>query len=334
MSDSPFYDSAGPFSLGELLSGLNVEPLISSALLDEIIHRPSDLRDAISGTITFLANAKHKTDLTGSKATACFTTEKLASDVSEQSIIPLISSTPRAHFARVVSRLIHQKSVGYAGKASIGAEAKVHPTAIIGEGAVIGSGALVGPFCVIGPGVKIGANCHLESHVVIQCAELGAFCIIKSGAQIGGEGFGMDGDESGIVALPHIGRAILGDRVRVGAHTCIDRGFLGDTVIGDDVKIDNQVQIAHNCKIGSGSMIAAHTGISGSCHVGKNVLMGGAVGLADHINVGDGAQIAASAGVMHNIPAGEIWSGTPAQPIRDHMRMISATRKLIKKKKV
>ncbi len=334
MIDSRFYDLAGPFSLGTLISDLDVGEVLNEKFLDESISRPSELSIAKKGAISFLSSAKHKTSIDGAKATACFTNEKLAPLLAEQHIIPIISNSPRAHFARVVSRLVHKKTLDVDGAApKIAASAKIHSTAIVGAGAVISDGVTIGPYAVIGPGVTVGKNSVLESHVNVECAEIGEHSLIKFGAQLGGEGFGMDGDETGIVNLPHIGRVIIGDRVRIGTHSCIDRGFLGDTVIEDDVKIDNLVQVAHNCHIGTGTMIAAHSGISGSCIVGKNVRMGGAVGLADHINVGDGAQLAAAAGVMHNVPAGEIWSGVPAQPIRDHMRMISATRKLIQKKK-
>ena len=174
---------------------------------------------------------------------------------------------------------------------------------------------------------------NIGSHTTLECCIIGEHCTIKPGARIGTSGFGMDADENGIIDLPHFGRVIVGDRVSIGAQTTIDRGQLGDTIIGDDVKIDNLVQIAHNVTIGAGSMIAGLVGISGSCVIGQGVLMGGSVGLADHITVGDGARLAARAGVMHNVPAGETWSGIPAVPIRDHMRMIAATKKMIAKKK-
>lgn len=334
MIDSRFYDVAGPFSLGELISELDVSDALNTKILDEQISLPAELSVAKKGSISFLSGAKHKSSIGSSQATACFVSEKFAPLLSDQHIIPIISASPRAHFARAVARLVHKKDLDAQGViAQISTSATIHRTAIIGAGATISDGVMIGPYAIIGPGVEIGKNSILESHVNVECAVIGENCLIKVGAQLGGEGFGMDGDESGIVNLPHIGRVIIGDRVRIGSHSCIDRGFLGDTRIDNDVKIDNLVQIAHNCEIGSGTMIAAHSGISGSCIVGKNVRMGGAVGLADHINVGDGAQLAAAAGVMHNVPAGEIWSGVPAQPIRDHMRMISATRKLIQKKK-
>ncbi|MBC6412542.1 MAG: UDP-3-O-(3-hydroxymyristoyl)glucosamine N-acyltransferase, partial [Hyphomonadaceae bacterium] len=134
-----------------------------------------------------------------------------------------------------------------------------------------------------------------------------------------------------LLTLPHIGRVIIGNDVFIGSQSCVDRGFLGDTIIEDQVKIDNLCQIAHNVFVGQGTILAGRVGISGSCHIGRNVRMGGSVGLADHLNIGDGAQIAASAGLMKDVPAGEVWGGTPAMPWREQMKIFAAQRKLIRK---
>ncbi len=328
--DTRFYENSGSVSLRDLLAGLDVI-VPDGTLGDEIIDSVSDLSQAQPGSITFLQNAKHKTALASSKASACFVTEDLAQSVAKYHILPIISAAPRAHFARIIPRLIQIRADSDGVPANIHKDAFVHETAIVGSGAELKSGVYIGPYSVIGPGVSIGPDSRLESHVSVQCANIGTGCLIKSGARIGTEGFGIASDEAGLVNLPHIGRTIIGHHVRIGANSCIDRGFLGDTVIDDYVKIDNQVQIAHNCHIGYGTCIAAHVGVSGSCKVGKYVVMGGAVGLADHLEIGDGAQIAAAAGVMHNIPAGERWAGTPAMPIREFMRMVSASRKLATK---
>ncbi len=333
MADPRFYDLDGPFTLAELISGLDIDPP-DTPYMDEKILGVSDLSRSEPGHISFLTSKKYKADVETAKATACLVSAPVASLVGDAHIVPLISRAPRAHFGRIVQKFVQKKSLENSGpEPEISKSAHVHSTAIVGTGAKISNKVTIGPYAVIGPGVSIGAGTTIDSHVFIECAEIGQNGHIKSGARIGTDGFGMDGDEKGVVALPHIGRVMIGDRVQIGANTTIDRGFLGDTEIASDVKIDNLVQIAHNVKIGAGTMIAGRVGISGSCVVGKNVLMGGAVGLADHLVIGDNVQIAAAAGVMHNIPEGEVWSGIPAMPIRDHMRQISATRKLIQKKK-
>lgn len=333
MIDSRFYEIAGPFSLGELISGLEIEKQLDEAFLGTLISAPGRLATAQASQITFFTNKRRKADLTACEAAACFTTQNLASHVLEREIIPIISKAPRAHFARVVSRFATKKELG--GEASFrkSSSARIHETAVIGADAEVGDNAYIGPYSIVGPGVSIGARTILEGHSYIQCASIGSDCRVKAGAQIGGDGFGMDADEKGFVNLPHIGRVIIGDRVYIGSQSCVDRGFLGDTSVGDDVKIDNLVQVAHNCSIGSGTMIAGHVGISGSCIIGKNVRLGGAVGLADHLTIGDNVQIAASSGVMNDIPDGEYWGGTPATPALEQARILAATRRLIKKKK-
>ena len=333
MIDTRFYISRGPLSLADLIEGLAAQ-LPDSKFGEEMIAAGAILASSKPEQICFLDNKRHKDQALTAKATACFVTERLAEVVGAQHIIPIVTKSPRAHFARAMQRLASRKTLASSeGAAKIATSAKVHSSAVIGAGAVIEDSVEISPYAVIGPGVHIGAHSVIGSHVDIRCAIIGPGCKIKPSAVIGGAGFGVAGDENGMLDIPHLGRVIIGERVSIGSQSCVDRGQIGDTVIGDDVKIDNLVQIAHNCQIGDGTVIAGHTGISGSCVVGKGVQMGGNVGLADHLSVGDGASIAARSGVMHNIPAGEVWSGIPAMPIRDHMRMVSATRKLAQKPK-
>ena len=333
MIDTRFYIQHGPLSLADIIEGLTAE-LPDAKFGEEEISSGAILSQSQPGQICFLDNKRHKDKALTAKATACFVTERLADVIGAQHIIPVVTKTPRAHFARAMQRLAVRKTLASSeGAAKIATSAKVHSSAIIGADAVIEAGVEIAPYAVIGPGVHIGAGSIIGSHVDIRCAIIGQNCKIKPSAVIGGAGFGVTGDETGMLDIPHLGRVIIGDRVSIGSQSCVDRGQIDDTIIGNDVKVDNLVQIAHNCVIGDGTAIAGHTGISGSCVVGKGVQMGGNVGLADHINVGDGASIAARAGVMHDIPAGEVWSGIPAMPIREHMRLVSATRKLIQKPK-
>jgi len=333
MIDTRFYIPRGPLSLADLIEGLAAE-LPDAKFQDEMISSGEILSQSQPGQICFLENKRRKDEALSAKATACFVTERLAEVVGAQHIIPIVTKTPRAHFARAMERLATVKTLaGSEGEAKVATSAKVHSSAVIGAGAIIEDGVEIAPYVVIGPGVHIGAGSVIGSHVDIRCAVIGRDCKIKPSSVIGGAGFGVTGDEKGMLDIPHLGRVLMGDCVSIGSQSCVDRGQIGDTIIGDDVKLDNLVQIAHNCVIGEGTVIAGHVGISGSCTIGKGVQMGGSSGLADHITVGDGASIAARAGVMHDIPAGEVWSGIPAMPIREHMRLVSATRKLIQKPK-
>ena len=333
MIDTRFFESCGPFSLSEILNGLSVETL-GVKFDEEMIKSAASLESSKPGDISFLGSAKHRDRLATAKATACFVPEKFAELVSDKGILPIVSKAPRAHFARAVSRLYKlRKFETTSDTAQIAKTAHIHKSVVIGGGAIIDDGVIIGPNVVIGPGVHIGANTIIGPNTVIDCAVVGDNCIIKACAVIGGAGFGVARDERGSIDIPHIGRVIIGARVSIGSQTCVDRGQLDDTELGDDVKIDNLVQVAHNVKIGNGTVIAGHAGISGSCTIGKNVQLGGNVGLADHLTIGDGASVAARAGVMHSIPAGEVWSGIPALPIRDHIRMVNAMRKLVAPKK-
>jgi len=223
----------------------------------------------------------------------------------------------------------------------------VHATAIIGQRVVLGEGVHVGPYvvleddvtlgagavveahCVVGRGTSIGPRTRLHPHVVVYHASvIGADAILHSGARIGADGFGYTFVEGQHRKIPQVGRAIVGDGVEVGANSTVDRGSLGDTVIGPGVKVDNLVQIAHNVKVGALSLIAALVGIAGSTRLGKGVWVGGQAGLINQLDIGDGARIAVATKVMRDVPAGETVSGHPARPHREELRKQAALARL------
>lgn len=322
MPDARFYEDLGPVRLADLAK-LTGSSLVGDGSVS--IRTVAPLARAGEGDITFLSDRRYAAELKGTKASACFLTEAVA-DQAPEGCAALVTPLPQAAWAAAAGAL-HRPRI-HAGEA-------VHPTAeledgvvvspgaVIGPGAKIGRGTVVGPNAVVGPGVAIGRDCRIGAGAYVGFALLGDRVQILAGAIIGESGFGATGSASGIVDIPQLGRVILQDGVTIGANSCVDRGAWDDTVIGENTKIDNMVQIAHNCRIGRNCVAAAHTGISGSTVVGDGVAFGGRAGVADHITIGAGAQIAAAAGVMKDVPAGETWGGYPAKPLRQWMREIA-----------
>ena len=280
-------------------------------------------------------------------AAAVFCTADLVEKV-RPGIAVLVTGRPQAAFASI-GRLMFpaaaspEAMTGEAGvspHAIVDVSARLEPGVIVEAGAVIGpmvtigSGTIVAPNAVIGKSCQIGRNCYIGPGVVLQATLAGDRVIIHSGASIGQDGFGFVPGASGPERVPQIGRVVIQDNVEIGANSAVDRGALSDTIIGENTKIDNLVQVAHNVRIGRNCLIAGRTGISGSVTVGDNVMMGGGVGIADHLTIGRGAQLAAGSGFMDNVPAGEVWGGLPAQPMAVTMRGVVALRRLAQKSRL
>ncbi len=224
----------------------------------------------------------------------------------------------------------------------------IHPTAVIGSSAVISSKAMIGyhvvieknavvgdnvvlsPFVYIGEDVQIGDGSFIHPHVsLLTGVKIGKNCIIHPGAVIGGEGFGYVSDENGHpLHIPQVGTVVLEDDVEVGANSTIDRATLGETRIGKGTKIDNLVQIGHNCEIGENCLIAAMVGFSGSVRIGKGTMIGGQAGFRDHIEIGENCIIAGGAEVWGNVKANSFVSGAPARPHSLHLKILASLEKL------
>lgn len=218
--------------------------------------------------------------------------------------------------------------------AKIGNDVQIAPTAVIGRDAEIGDRTRIGPSAAIGPGVLIGRDCDIGSNATITHSYLGDGISILPGAQIGQPGFGFASGRSGHAKVPQLGRVIIQDKVEIGACTAIDRGALGDTVIGEGTKIDNLVQIGHNCRVGRHCIIVGQVGMAGSCELGDFVVLAGQVGLGDHVRIGDGARLAGRAGVgSGELPGGQDYGGMPAIPVREWRRQMAAYAMLGRRRK-
>jgi len=298
-----------------------------------VLHRFAPADRAQPGDLTFAENQNYFARAEQSAASAIIVDGPYA---SKQKVLIRVPNS-RLAFAKVLP-LFFPEPVFAAG---------IHATAIIAETARVDAAAHVGPYCVVGEGVRIGArsvlhggnfvgaNCTLGEQVslfpnvtVYAGTEMGNRVRVHSGTVIGADGFGYVQDNGFHRKVPQIGNVIIRDDVEIGANVTIDRGALGPTIIGRGTKIDNLVQIAHNVTLGEHCLVVSQTGIAGSTKLGNYVVLGGQVGLAGHLKIGNRVSVAAQSGVMHNIPDGEKWIWTPAQPDRQAKRQMIAMQQL------
>ena len=311
------------YQLGDIVKRFGGE-LLGSATVR--ICQVAAIESAGASDMTFLAKRRYLASLGGSNAGAVIVPPELR-DASQ--IPRIVCKNPYAYFARVATFLnprgkvtagVHSSAV-VEKSARIAKSASVGACVVIGRNAKVGENAVVGPGCYLGDGVNIGAATLLHANVTVYhgCA-IGSRCIVHSGAVIGADGFGIAQDDGIWRKIPQIGRVVVGDDVEVGANTTIDRGALDDTVIEDGVKLDNQIQIAHNVRIGAHTAVAACVGIAGSAKIGRNCALGGASMIYGHITIADNISVSAGTLIMKSLDQPGTYTGV--YPFASHQRWL------------
>ena len=269
------------------------------------------------GQITFLADKKFKSQLKTSNASAVIVPQSMETEKAQ-----IIHPSPALAFAKLLKEFHPEPrpqpgvddNASIAEDVQLGKEVTISAFVSIGRDVVIGDNTVLHPGVVVHEGCRIGDNVTLFANVTLyRNTIIGNDVILHAGVVIGADGFGYTPDEKGRhVKINQVGRVVIQDHVEVGANTCIDRAAFGETVIGKGTKIDNLVQIAHNCDIGPHSIIVSQAGIAGTCKLGHHVVLAGQVGLADHVTLGDQVIVAAQSGVNKNLPEPGFYGGSPA----------------------
>jgi len=304
----------GPFKLAQIASRLGGRIAGDTEVL---IHQVASLRRAGRGQITFLSSPRYRGALAGTGASAVV----LAADAQAWTALPrIVCEDPHSYFARV-SQLFNPLTTQPAG---------VHPSASVAPSARLGARVSIGPGCTVGDGVTLGDDsCLYPGVVVYPGCRIGARAIVHSGVVIGADGFGMANDAGRWIKIPQIGGVAIGDDVEIGANTTIDRGAMDDTVIGDGVKLDNQIQIGHNCRIGAHTAMAGFSGVAGSTEIGSHCTVGAAAVILGHLTICDHVNVSAGTVISRSIPKPGTYTGLfPAADNRSWARNTAVVRHL------
>ena len=303
---------------------------------DAKVNTFAKIEEGQPGAISFLSNPKYTHYLYDTKSSIVLVNEDLELEKSVEATLIRVKNAYEAvaKLLQLYDSMKPQKkgidpTASVASSAVVGKDVYVGPFAVIGEGAVVGDGTQIYPHTVIGDGVKVGSGCLFYPHVTIyQGCRIGNNVTIHAGTVIGADGFGFAPNVDGYEKIPQIGIVIIEDNVEIGANTCIDRSTMGQTVIHKGVKLDNLIQVAHNCEIGENTVMSAQVGIAGSTKVGSWCMFGGQVGLAGHITIGDHVNLGAQSGVPSSIKPNQTLIGTPPMEPTPYFKSQAIFRKL------
>ncbi|HQR20156.1 MAG TPA: UDP-3-O-(3-hydroxymyristoyl)glucosamine N-acyltransferase [Burkholderiaceae bacterium] len=335
---------SGGLSLSDLTAAIidSTQGRLRATLLgspDRCVTSVAPIATAAASDLAFLANPRFRRDAQQSKAGAIVLTAGDADAIGARADVTLVVvDAPYAWFALAAQRL-HPEPPATAGvdpAARIGRGVRIDDTASVGAGAFVGDDAAVGTGAVISAGAHLGARAVLGAGsrlhpraVVLDDCTLGERCIVHSGAVIGADGFGFAPLDGKWIKIPQLGRVIIGDDVDIGANTTIDRGTMGDTVIESGVKLDNQIQIGHNCFVGANTVMAGCVGVAGSARIGRNCMIGGSAGIAGHLSIADGCVIGPATVVSGSITTAGHYTGFfPIMKNREWERAAAVVRQL------
>ncbi|MDR0942512.1 MAG: UDP-3-O-(3-hydroxymyristoyl)glucosamine N-acyltransferase [Holosporales bacterium] len=337
MIDSRFFEKKEFVTIGRICEvlGIEVPQNCSSA---KRITKIETIEKAESTDITFFHNVKYSESLSKTKAFACVVSEE-HKHLVPASTLSLVVEEPYLAHAYLLKEFYSTKNLceqnGVSEKASVSKGAiiedgcRISEFAVISDGVIIRKGSFIGANTTILHGVEIGEDSYIESNVTIGYATIGKRARIKTGARIGQQGFGFHIGKNGITDVMQIGSVVIGENAQIGSNCTIDRGSINDTKIGNCVRIDDMVHIAHNVEIGDYCVIAAQTGIAGSVKIGSGCVFGGQVGIAGHITIGNKTTAAAQSGIMRNVAEGSKLGGSPAVSIINWHRQTIALQKLV-----
>ena len=288
-----------------------------------------------SGFLTFAQSQQHYDDFLASDASAVIVGENI--ELNQQRTAVVVAN-PLSAFTQIVSQFrppVQRNSVGISSQATVSDRAVIadgvciHPGAVIMDGVRIGSGTVVFPNVTVMENCEIGSNSRIfPGCVLYENSIIGDRVILHANVVIGAYGFGYKSSKEGHQLSAQLGNVIIENDVELGANTTVDRGTFDSTVVGAGTKMDNQVMVGHNCKIGKHNLLCSQVGVAGSCTTGDFVVMGGQVGMGDHINIGDNVSIGAKSGLMQDVESNQRIQGIPGRPARQSMQIMAITGKL------